>query len=65
MANQFLVEIHGYVSRQIEAGLRDRDKSQGRGDEDRLAFIDGKLSELRQIRTFLSDNFDLVTQKYY
>lgn len=65
MANQFLVEIHGYVNRQIEAGLRDRDKSKGRGDEDRLAFIDGKLSELRQIRTFLSDNFDLSTQKYY
>lgn len=65
MANQFLVEIHDYISRQIEAGGRDRADAQSRQDEDRTAFMDGKISELKMIRRFLSDHFDLNTQTYF
>jgi hypothetical protein len=65
MANQFLVEIHDYISRQSDAGAEERKRARDRGDEKRLSFIDGKLSELKLIRNFLSDHFDLTTQKYY
>ncbi len=65
MSNQFLVEIHDFISRQIETGLEGRDVALDRADEDRLCFLDGKLDELRSIRAYLSEHFDLVTQKYY
>ena len=65
MANQFLVEIHEYISRQIEAGIRDQTDARTRGDGDREVFMEGKISELKKIRSFFSDHFDLNTQKYY
>ena len=65
MANAFLVEIHDYISRQIETSLKYREEAQVRGDEKRLAFIDGHLLELRLMRRFLSERFNLTTQKYY
>ncbi|MEJ2156467.1 MAG: hypothetical protein P8X96_14100 [Desulfobacteraceae bacterium] len=65
MANQFLVEIHDYISRQIQSGIRERSDARSRQDEDRAAFMDGKIKELNRIRRFLSDHFDLTTQKYY
>ena len=65
MANQFLVEIHDYITRQIETDLKDKGAAGGQGDEKRLAFIDGHLFELYLIREFLSERFDLTTQKYY
>lgn len=65
MANAFLVEIHDYISRQIEASLKYREEAQDQGDEKRLAYIDGHLVELRLVREFLSEHFNLATQKYY
>lgn len=65
MANQFLVEIHDHISRLIDAGGRDLADAQSRQDPDRKAFMEGKLSELKLIRRFLTDHFDLTTQKYY
>lgn len=65
MANQFLVEIHDYISGRIEAGVKDLTHAQLSQDTDREAFMDGKINELKMIRRFLSDHFDLSTQKYY
>ena len=65
MANQFLVEIHNHISLKIESDLKDRDNARGRGDENRLLFLEGRLSELKLMRTYLSNHFDLDTQKYY
>ena len=65
MANAFLVEIHDYISRQIEASQKYREEARERRDEKRLAFIDGHLLELRLMRQFISERFDLTTQKYY
>lgn len=65
MANQFLVEIHDYISRQMETGLKGRAAALDRADKDRLYFLDGKLDELQSIRAYLSEHFDLDTQKYY
>ena len=65
MANQFLTEIHDHISRQIEADLKQRNKAQAMRDEKRFAFLDGKLFELRLMRSYLSEHFNLTTQKYY
>jgi len=65
MANQFLIEIHDHISRQIEADLKKRTDAQAAGNEKHLAFLDGRLLELRLIRRYLSERFDLTTQKYY
>jgi hypothetical protein len=65
VANQFLVEIHEYISRQIEAGLKERSDARSSHDAQRAAFMDGKIDELKTIRRFLSDHFDLTTQRYY
>lgn len=65
MANQFLVEIHDYITQQMESCLKYREEARSRGDEKRLAFIDGHLLELRLMREFLSERFNLTTQKYY
>jgi predicted transcriptional regulator len=65
VANQFLVEIHAYISRQIEAGLKERSDAQSGHDAQRAAFMDGRVDELKTMRRFLSDHFDLTTQKYY
>jgi hypothetical protein len=65
MANQFLVEIHEYISRQIDAGIKNIADARSRRDQDRMVFMEGKIDELKIIRTFLSDHFNLSTQKYY
>jgi hypothetical protein len=65
MANAYLAEIHDYISRQIEVGLKYRGEAKNRGDEKRIAFLDGNLFELRLMREFLSEHFNLSTQKYY
>ena len=65
MANQFLVEIHEYISLQIDAGIKNIADARSRRDQDRMVFMEGKIDELKIIRTFLSDHFNLSTQKYY
>ena len=65
MANQFLVEIHEYISRLMDTGAKDLADARSRGDKDRMVFAEGKIDELKMIRSYLSDRFDLSTQKYY
>jgi hypothetical protein len=65
MANQFLVEIHNHISRLIEIGAQEAADARTRDDHGRTAFMAGKIDELKKIRLFLSDHFDLTTQKYY
>lgn len=65
MANQFLVEIHDHISRRIETGVKELAEAQSKGDDARTVFMDGKINELKMIRLYLSDHFDLTTQKYY
>lgn len=65
MANQFLVEIHDHISHLIDSGAKEAKEAQARGDNARAVFMNGKIDELKKIRLYLSDQFDLVTQKYY
>ncbi len=65
MANQFLVEIHDYLSRNIEAAKSQLEEDGAPGDKERRHFNAGKLDELNAIRAYISEKFDLITQKYY
>ena len=65
MANQFLIEIHNYLSRNIEAADGSRQAAATLGDRKRLHFNAGKIDELKALRAYISETFDLLTQKYY
>ena len=65
MANQYLVDIHEYIS----AKMADIKKAHTAVDEDsepaRASYLDGQLQELKALRQFLKKHYDLPTQTYY
>jgi hypothetical protein len=65
MANQYLIEIHDYLSRQIEAAVEAMHEAATLGDLERQQFNTGKIYELKALRAYISESFDLLTQKYY
>lgn len=65
MANEYLVNIHNFLSEKIkesEAAVR---SAVDKGDMAAQQYYNGKLYELTQIRDHMSENFNLVTQVYY
>jgi hypothetical protein len=64
MANQFLMEIHTYLSRHMEAASRAMQEAVTLGDREHQQFNAGKIAELKALKTYVSENFDLSTQKY-
>lgn len=65
MANQYLVQIHQYITEQIGESQKHQAAASVDQDAWETRFYDGKLAELRKIRAFLSEHFDLHTQHYY
>lgn len=65
MANQFLIDIHDYLSRHIEAASAAMQEAASLGDRERLQFNTGKVNELKSLRAYISEKYDLITQKYY
>jgi hypothetical protein len=65
MANQFLVEIHHYLSRQIEAADEALQEAAFRQDREQQQFNTGQMDELKALRAYISEAFDLQTQTYY
>jgi hypothetical protein len=65
LANQYLVEIHDYVTRQIEAASKAMQEAATLGDRKQQRFNAGKIDELKALRAYISKTFDLLTQKYY
>ncbi len=65
MANQFLIEIHDYLSRHIEAAGGAMQEAATLGDRKRQQFNAGKMDELKALRAYISERFDLLTQRYY
>lgn len=65
MANQFLIDIHDYLSRHIEAADVAMQEATALGDRERQQFNAGKIDELKALRAYCSEKFDLLTQKYY
>ncbi|MBI5551916.1 MAG: hypothetical protein HY911_10440 [Desulfobacterales bacterium] len=65
MANQYLIEIHAYISQRIDEDRRLMAAALVSGDSGRTALLKGKLDQWIEIRTFLSSYVDLLTMKYY
>jgi hypothetical protein len=65
MPHAFSVEIHDYLSRKMLLAEDDRRKAVQESDESLQSHYEGQLLELNTLRQYLTDNFDLKTQKYY
>ena len=65
MANQFLVEIHSHISQQMERCRLAFENIDGIEDKSRRSFYEGQLEEWKALRAYLSESFDLNTQRYY
>ena len=65
MANEYLIEIHNYISEQIGAAKSRQAEAHENNDKASERFYDGQLSEWHWIRTYLAEKVDLKTQKYF
>ncbi len=65
MPHAFSVEIHDYLSRKMLLAEEDRRKAVQESDDSLQSHSEGQLLELNTLRQYLTDNFDLKTQKYY
>ena len=65
MPHAFSVEIHDYLSSKILLAGDGREKAAQESDATLHSYYEGQLLELNTLRQYLTDNFDLKTQKYY
>ncbi len=65
MANEYLIEIHNYISEQIDVAKSRQTEAQENKDRASQRFYDGQLAEWQWIRSYLADKVDLKTQKYF
>lgn len=65
MANEYLVGIHFFLSEKIKEAEQSAKIADQKGDRASRQFYNGKLYELKQIRKYISENFNLETQVYY
>jgi hypothetical protein len=65
MANEYLVNIHNFLSMKIKESDAAAKSAVDKGDRAAQQYHNGKLYELTRIRTYLSENFNLETQVYY
>ena len=65
MPNEFLTEIHEYISEAIDAAETRLNGAECRDDRIRQNFYAGQIEELQALRQYLFDHFDLNTQQYY
>ncbi|MFH1251757.1 MAG: hypothetical protein V1715_11765 [bacterium] len=65
MPNQFLTEIHEYIT-EVTTTAKSRQRSaDDLNDEVEKNFYAGQIEELQALRQYLTDHFDLSTQRYY
>jgi len=65
MANQYLVEIHDYITSKIDSAQKEKKIAVQKKDPAQINNLDGQLDELGALRRFLKKNYDLPTQSYY
>ena len=65
MANEYLVNIHDYITSQINTAQEAKKLAVQKEDPGRISHLDGQLDELGELRRFLKQHYDLATQKYY
>ncbi len=65
MANDYLIDIHNYISQKIVSAESQKDEAQERNDKALQTFCEGQLAEWQQMRAYLAEKVDLKTQKYF
>ncbi|MDJ0810569.1 MAG: hypothetical protein QNJ01_10745 [Desulfobacterales bacterium] len=65
MPNDYLIDCHKYITRELSQAETLRHQAESRGDTRQVAFHSGQIEELSMLRGFLSEHFDLTTQQYF
>jgi hypothetical protein len=65
MANEYLIDIHNYISERLTSAETQKNEADARADAVAKRFYEGQLEEWRQIRSYLASKVDLKTQKYF
>ena len=65
MPNDYLIHCHQYISQELNRAQALRRQAEIRSDAGQAAFHTGQMEELSDLRTFLSEHFNLTTQQYY
>lgn len=65
MANEYLVEIHNYISAKMAAAEKNKKIAEQQKDLNSKQYWEGQLRELAAIRQYLVEKIDLKTQRYF
>jgi hypothetical protein len=65
MPNDYLVACHRYITRELDRAETQRRQSESCGDALQAAYHAGQIEEFYALRRYISDRFNLTTQRYY
>ena len=65
MANEYLIEIHNYISEKIAGAQSRKDEANVNNELESQRFYEGQLKEWHHLRKYLAETVDLKTQKYF
>ena len=65
MANDYLIEIHNYISEKIAHAQSRKDEANANNELESRRFYEGQLIEWHHLRKYLAEKVDLKTQKYF
>ena len=65
MANEYLIEIHNYISEKIVCAQSQKDEASANNEMGSRRFYEGQLKEWQHLRAYLAEKTDLKTQKYF
>ena len=65
MPNAYLVECHRYITREIDRAQALKSQAESRGDARQTAYLTGQIEEFFALRQYMSENFNLSTQRYF
>ena len=65
MANEYLIEIHNFISKKIVCAQNRIDEVKANNELESQRFYEGELKEWHYLRAYLTQKVDLKTQKYF
>ena len=65
MANEYLIDIHNYISERLASVENKKKEADANNDLESKRFYEGQLEEWIEIRRYLASKVDLKTQKYF
>lgn len=65
MANEFLIEIHNFISEKILNARKAIEEAAANKESESHRFYEGQLKEWHHLRAYLAERVDLKTQKYF